>query len=128
MYCCCCLVIKSCPTLCDPMDCSPRLLCPWDSPGKNTGVGYHVLLQGIFLTQGWNQGLLQLLPWRANSFTTEPCGKNKEYIKVCVYIFFVVVQSLVMSDSLQPHGLQHARLPCPSPSPRICSNSRPLSR
>ena len=28
-----------------------------------------------------------------------------------------------MSDSLQPHGLQHARLPCPSPSPRACSNS-----
>ena len=35
-----------------------RLLCPWDSPGKNTGVGYHFLLQGIFLTQGWNPGLL----------------------------------------------------------------------
>ena len=34
----------------------------------------------------------------------------------------------VMSDSLQPDGLQHARLPCPSPSLRACSNSRPLSR
>ena len=33
----------------------------------------------------------------------------------------------VMSDSLQPHGLQQARLPCPSPSPRACSNSCPLS-
>ena len=33
----------------------------------------------------------------------------------------------VMSDSLQPHGLQHARLPCPSPSPGACSNSCPLS-
>ena len=32
-----------------------------------------------------------------------------------------------MSDSLQPHGLQHARLPCPSLSPRVCSNSCPLS-
>ena len=32
-----------------------------------------------------------------------------------------------MSDSLPPHGLQHARLPCPSPSPRVCSNSCPLS-
>ena len=29
-----------------------RFLCPWDSPGQNTGVGYHFLLQGIFLTQG----------------------------------------------------------------------------
>ena len=34
----------------------------------------------------------------------------------------------VMSDSLWPHGLQHARLPCPSPSPGACSNSCPLSR
>ena len=33
-----------------------------------------------------------------------------------------------MSDSLQPHGLQHARPPCPSPSPRACSNSCPLTR
>ena len=35
-----------------------RLLCPWDSPGKNTGVGCHALLQGIFPTRGWNLGLL----------------------------------------------------------------------
>ena len=35
-----------------------RLLCPCDSPGKNTGVGCHSLLQGIFPTQGWNPGLL----------------------------------------------------------------------
>ena len=34
-----------------------RLLCPWDSPGKNTGVGYHFPLQGIFPTQGSNPGL-----------------------------------------------------------------------
>ena len=33
----------------------------------------------------------------------------------------------VVSNSLQPHGLQHARLPCPSPTPRACSNSCPLS-
>ena len=40
--------LQSCPTLCDPMD-SPeltRLLCPWDSPGKNTGMSCHLLLQG----------------------------------------------------------------------------------
>ena len=34
----------------------------------------------------------------------------------------------VVSDSLQSHGLQHARLPCPSPFPRACPNSHPLSR
>ena len=44
------LVVKSCPTL------RPQGL-PWDSPGKNTGVGCHALLQGIFPTQGSNPGL-----------------------------------------------------------------------
>ena len=34
----------------------------------------------------------------------------------------------VVSDSLRPHGLQHVRLPCPSPTPAACSNSCPLSR
>ena len=41
--------------------CPARLLCPWDSPGKNSGVGCHFLLQGIFPTQGLNSGLLH---WR----------------------------------------------------------------
>ena len=35
-----------------------KLFCPWDFPGKDTGVGCHFLLQGIVLTQGSNQGLL----------------------------------------------------------------------
>ena len=35
-----------------------RLPCPWDCPGKNTGVGCHFFLQGIFLNQGLNPGLL----------------------------------------------------------------------
>ena len=52
-------VAQSCPTLCDPMDCNLLgLLRPWDSPGKNTGVDCHFLLQGIFLTQEPNPGLL----------------------------------------------------------------------
>ena len=39
-------LLQSCLTLCDPIDGSPtRLLRPWDSPGKNTGVGCHFLLQ-----------------------------------------------------------------------------------
>ena len=44
---------------CDHMDCSlPGILCPWDSPGKDAEVGCHFLLQGIFLTQKSNLGLL----------------------------------------------------------------------
>ena len=54
---------------------SARLLCPWDFPGKNTGVGCHFLLHGIFPTQGLNPGLLHctqmLLP-------SEPPGKSKQ--------------------------------------------------
>ena len=50
----CAALLPLCPILCDAMDCSPRLLCPWDSPGKNTGVGCHALLQEIFPTQGSN--------------------------------------------------------------------------
>ena len=57
--CCCCLVLQSCPTLCDPMDYSPLDSSVYgDSPGKNTGVGCHALLQGIFSTQRKNLGLL----------------------------------------------------------------------
>ena len=52
-----CLVTQSCPTLCNPMDCrSSCYSVHGDSPGKNTGVGCHALLQGIFPTQGLNTG------------------------------------------------------------------------
>ena len=54
-----CLVAQSCSTLCNPMDCRwPSSSVHEDSPGKNTGVGCHALLQGIFPTQGLNPGLL----------------------------------------------------------------------
>ena len=50
------------------MDSSPPgSLVPGDSPDKNTGVGFHALLQGIFPTQGLNPGLLCLLHWQAGS-------------------------------------------------------------
>ena len=53
-----CLVADSCPSLCDPMDCSPPgSSVHGDSPGKNTGMGFHALLQGTFPTQGLNPGL-----------------------------------------------------------------------
>ena len=51
-----CLVAQSCLTLCDLME-PTRLLCPWDSLGKNTASGSHALLLGIFPTQGSNPGI-----------------------------------------------------------------------
>jgi len=57
----CCLVDKSCLSLLQPHRLkSTRLLCPWDFPGKNTGVGCYLLLQGIFSTQESNLCLLNL--------------------------------------------------------------------
>ena len=52
---------------------------------------------------------------------------------LCSMAYGILVPSLlfsrsVVSDSLGPHGLQHTRLPCPLPSPRVCSNSCPFSR
>ena len=50
--------------LCDSVEQPPRLSHAWDSPGMNTGVGWHALLQGIFLIQGLNPHLLYLLHWQ----------------------------------------------------------------
>ena len=59
---CMCLVAQSCPSLCDPMDCSPPgSSVHGDSPGKSTGVGCHALFWGIFPTQGSNPGLPQCM-------------------------------------------------------------------
>ena len=49
-----------------------RLLCQWDSPGKNTGEGCHALLWGNFPTQRWNSHLLCLLHWQEDSLPLAP--------------------------------------------------------
>ena len=95
-----------------------RLLCPRDSSGKNTGMGCHFLLQGIFLTQRSNQHLLALLLWLADSLPLAPPEKPQQY-----YNHF---SRSVMSNSLRPHEPQHARPPCPSPTPGVHPNSCPL--
>ena len=61
------------------------LLCPWDSPGKDTGVGCHLCLQGIFLTQGLNPPPPPF-PVLAGGFFTQRCsddqgGSGKELLK-----------------------------------------------
>ena len=74
--------LQLCPTLCDPTDCSPPgSSVPGDSSGKNTGMGCHTLLQGIFLTQGSNPCLLYFLHWQVGSLPLVPPGKpDKPYI------------------------------------------------
>ena len=69
-----CLVTQLCPTLCDPMDCSPPgSSVPGDSPGKNTGVSCEVLLQGIFPNQGSNPHLLH---WQVGSLLLSHWGSQ----------------------------------------------------
>ena len=77
-------------------------------------MGSHFLLQGIFPTQGLNLGLLH---WQADSL---PLSRQGSPIPCLVQFSHSVV-----SNSLRPHGLQHTRLPCPSSTPRTCSNSCP---
>ena len=59
--------------LCDPWTVASRLFCPWDSPGKNTRVGCHFLLQGIFPTQGSYPCLLH---WPVSSLPLSHQGKQ----------------------------------------------------
>ena len=63
-----------------------RLFCPWDSPGKNTGVDCHFLLQGIFPTQGSNLCLLHLLHWQVGSLPLSPPGKAPRMRVDCNYL------------------------------------------
>ena len=66
------VVAKSCLTLLQPHGLQPtRLLCPWDSPGKNTGVGCHFVFQGVFQTHGSNPSLLH---WEVNSLPLSCLG------------------------------------------------------
>ena len=73
------LVIQLCLTLCDPMDCSlPGSSICRDSPGKNTRVGCHALLQGNLPDTRSTLRLLCLLYWEAGSLPLVPPGKPSE--------------------------------------------------
>ena len=74
---CVCLVAESYPTLCDPVDCSlPGFSVHGDSPGKNTGMGCHALLQGIFPTRWKGTGIKARSPaLLVDSLLSEPPGK-----------------------------------------------------
>ena len=72
---CVCLAAQSCPTLCDPMDCSPPgSSVHGDSPGKNPGVGCHCPPPGDLPDPG-NEA--RSLPLQADSLLSEPPGKPR---------------------------------------------------
>ena len=74
--------LQSCPPLFLPYGPQPNsLLCPWDSPGKNTGVDCHALLQGILPTQGLNLHLFCLLHWQVGSLPLVPPRKPNNLVR-----------------------------------------------
>ena len=135
-----CCSVLSCSVMSDslrPYGLQPaRLLCPWNFPGKDTGVSCHFLLQGIFLTLGSNLHLVCLLHWQVDRrFTAVPPGKsNIEYYqglntqKINSNIRSDQISRSVVSNSLRPYESQHPRPPCPSPTPGVHSNSYPSSQ
>ena len=146
----CCLVALLCLTLLWPHGLQPAsLLCPWDFPGKNTGVRILlVLLQGILLAQGSNPRLLHCrshqespgLGWGAtlcipNKFPVNAVAANlgtslwewtinKQYH--CLQFSSVLLLSHVWLFATP--CTQHARPPCPSPTTGVYPNSCPLNQ
>ena len=83
------LVAKSCPTLCRLIDWRLPVNCSWDFPVKNTGVGCHFLLQGIFPTQGLNSHLLHcrriLYHWATRKAQILKHCSISSYRYICCY-------------------------------------------
>ena len=82
----------------------PRFLCPWNSPGQNTGVGCYFLLQGIFPTQGLKPHLLHLLHLQVYSLPLHhlrSCNRHSknislrsEYRDECTILSFWIPSTL----------------------------------
>ena len=111
------------------MDCQPaRLLCPWDSPGKNTGGGSQALLQGIFLTQRLNLRLSCLLHWQVASLPLVSPGKPGDKL-TCIHTLDSDLhqlrelrQSLTLFSSSSPSSSppHHHRVWCFSIKRQLC--------
>ena len=99
-----------CPTLCDPMDCS--------TPGLHV---HHQLTEINQTHVHWVGDAIQ--PSRLLLFPFPPAFNLSQH-----QFSSVQLSCSVMSNSLQPYGLQHARLLYPSLTPKACSNSSPLGQ
>ena len=126
--------------LCDHIDCSPPGSSVHEIPqAKNTGVGCHSLLQGSPQLRDWTQvsciagRFFTIWAFKEVIIFQNPektCLKLENRLHVfrfeCILDtrYFSSDQfSSVVSDSLQPHELQHAKPPCPSPTPGVYPNS-----
>ena len=120
------------------MDCKPtRFLCPWNFPGKNTGVGYHSPLQGIFATQGSN---LNLLHFRQILYSLSHQGspqlqvnklkrkilslvKNDEDTDSCITCFYLQILTQYISVQLSHSELNVSQSCLTLCDPMDCSTS-----
>ena len=124
-----CLVAQLRPTLCNPVDCSPPgSSVHGDSPGKNTGVGCHALLQEIFLTKGWNPGLPHsrwiLHRWShilSHSFQPLPAPNS---LLLCAR--FPAALSL-FSIYVKVHSCRPNKIPIPQAKPYLSASSSSLA-
>ena len=79
----------------------PVFLCPWDFPGKNTGVGSHSLLQGIFLTQGLNLSLRHCRYTLYHCATWELINPQIRYNQWMYPVFFLLLLLFLLYFTLQ---------------------------
>ena len=110
---------------------------PWDPQGKNTGEGCHFLLQCMEVkvkVKSLSRVPLLLTPWTAAyqaplsmGFARQENWSGLPLPSLKVMLTSVQFSHSVVSDPLLPHELQHARPPCPSPTPGVHPDSRPLS-
>ena len=83
--------------LCDPMVTPPGSSIHGDSPGKNTGVSCHFLLQGIFLIQGLNPNLLHLLHWQVGSLPVVLPGKPS--LRACQIVLKLTQSKYLINEA-----------------------------
>ena len=116
-----------------------RLPRPWDSPGKNTGVGCHFLLQHMKVKS--ESEVAQMCPTLSDLMDCSPPGdlmdcslpgssvhgifqaRVLEWGAIAFSLMWYQFSSIQFSRSLRPHESQHSRPPCLSPTPGVYSNS-----
>ena len=137
-YCCCCVASVVSDSVRPHRQQPTRLPRPWDSPGKNTGVGCHFLLQCRKVKS--KSEVAQSCPTLSDPMDCSPPGSSVHGIFQARVLEWDAIafsnkaasvsqfSCSIMSNSLQPHELQYARPPCPSPTPGVHSNSCPSSR
>ena len=137
-YCCCCVASVVSDSVRPHRQQPTRLPRPWDSPGKNTGVGCHFLLQCRKVKS--KSEVAQSCPTLSDPMDCSPPGSSVHGIFQARVLEWDAIafsnkaasvsqfSCSIMSNSLQPHELQYARPPCPSPTPEVHSNSCPSSR